>query len=149
MPSALKLAHSGKGILKETARRVIPSAVIDRPKGYFPVPALKYIEGPPIWTWSRTLCRHRQPRIGDCSSKANPGQAVCRSIRPYHTVARVRIVASRPFGDVASGIGGLGEDVSGTEKVTSTWASQVAAHSPGGNEHALCLARTHTAECCS
>jgi asparagine synthase (glutamine-hydrolysing) len=25
---------------------VIPSAVIDRPKGYFPVPALKYIEGP-------------------------------------------------------------------------------------------------------
>ena len=26
--------------------KVIPSAVIDRPKGYFPVPALKYIEGP-------------------------------------------------------------------------------------------------------
>ena len=26
-------------------RRVIPAAVIDRPKGYFPVPALKYLEG--------------------------------------------------------------------------------------------------------
>jgi asparagine synthase (glutamine-hydrolysing) len=25
---------------------VIPDAVIDRPKGYFPVPALKHLEGP-------------------------------------------------------------------------------------------------------
>jgi asparagine synthase (glutamine-hydrolysing) len=46
IPSALKLAQGGKGILKEVARRIIPSAVIDRPKGYFPVPALKYIDGP-------------------------------------------------------------------------------------------------------
>ncbi|HZF95354.1 MAG TPA: asparagine synthase-related protein, partial [Allosphingosinicella sp.] len=46
IPSELKLAHGGKGILKEVARRVIPSEVIDRPKGYFPVPALKYIDGP-------------------------------------------------------------------------------------------------------
>jgi asparagine synthase (glutamine-hydrolysing) len=46
MPSALKLAQGGKGILKDVARKVIPAEVIDRPKGYFPVPALKYIEGP-------------------------------------------------------------------------------------------------------
>ncbi len=46
MPPALKLAHGGKGILKEVARKVIPHQVIDRPKGYFPVPALKYIQGP-------------------------------------------------------------------------------------------------------
>ncbi|CAN5743566.1 N-acetylglutaminylglutamine amidotransferase [soil metagenome] len=46
IPAALKLAHGGKGVLKEAARRVIPAAVIDRPKGYFPVPALKYIDGP-------------------------------------------------------------------------------------------------------
>jgi asparagine synthase (glutamine-hydrolysing) len=46
IPSELKLAGGGKGILKEVARRVIPSEVIDRPKGYFPVPALKYIDGP-------------------------------------------------------------------------------------------------------
>ena len=32
-------------MLKEAARNVIPHAVIDRPKGYFPVPALKYLEG--------------------------------------------------------------------------------------------------------
>jgi asparagine synthase (glutamine-hydrolysing) len=46
IPSALKLAGGGKGILKDVARQVIPAEVIDRPKGYFPVPALKYIGGP-------------------------------------------------------------------------------------------------------
>jgi asparagine synthase (glutamine-hydrolysing) len=35
----------GKYVLKEAARKVIPAAVIDRPKGYFPVPALKYLQG--------------------------------------------------------------------------------------------------------
>ncbi|MCB1512584.1 MAG: N-acetylglutaminylglutamine amidotransferase, partial [Hyphomicrobiaceae bacterium] len=45
-PSRHKLAHDGKGVLKEAARLVVPAAVIDRPKGYFPVPALKYIDGP-------------------------------------------------------------------------------------------------------
>jgi len=45
-PAELKLAQDGKGILKEAARRVIPNEVIDRPKGYFPVPALKYLQGP-------------------------------------------------------------------------------------------------------
>lgn len=46
IPSAQKLRDGGKGILKDVARRVIPPEVIDRPKGYFPVPALKYLEGP-------------------------------------------------------------------------------------------------------
>jgi asparagine synthase (glutamine-hydrolysing) len=45
-PPELKVAHGGKGVLKEAARRVIPADVIDRPKGYFPVPALKYLRGP-------------------------------------------------------------------------------------------------------
>ncbi|NGP54758.1 N-acetylglutaminylglutamine amidotransferase [Thioalkalivibrio sp. XN8] len=44
-PAPLKLAQGGKGVLKEAARRVIPDGVIDRPKGYFPVPALKYLRG--------------------------------------------------------------------------------------------------------
>jgi asparagine synthase (glutamine-hydrolysing) len=46
IPPELKLAHEGKGVLKEAARRVIPNEVIDRPKGYFPVPALKHLQGP-------------------------------------------------------------------------------------------------------
>ncbi len=45
-PPNLKTAQGGKGVLKEAARRVIPSEVIDRPKGYFPVPALTHLEGP-------------------------------------------------------------------------------------------------------
>jgi asparagine synthase (glutamine-hydrolysing) len=46
IPARHKLAGGGKGILKEAARSVIPSEVIDRPKGYFPVPALKHLRGP-------------------------------------------------------------------------------------------------------
>lgn len=46
VPSAEKIRDGGKGILKDIGRQVIPAEVIDRPKGYFPVPALKYIEGP-------------------------------------------------------------------------------------------------------
>jgi asparagine synthase (glutamine-hydrolysing) len=45
-PPELKLAHGGKGVLKEAARGVVPDAVIDRPKGYFPVPAIRHLEGP-------------------------------------------------------------------------------------------------------
>ncbi|GAB4399089.1 MAG: N-acetylglutaminylglutamine amidotransferase [Rhodoferax sp.] len=46
MPVALKLREGGKFPLKAIARGLIPDAVIDRPKGYFPVPTLKYVRGP-------------------------------------------------------------------------------------------------------
>ncbi|MGB8436171.1 MAG: N-acetylglutaminylglutamine amidotransferase, partial [Burkholderiales bacterium] len=46
IPPGQKLRDDGKGVLKDVARQVVPSEVIDRPKGYFPVPALKYLEGP-------------------------------------------------------------------------------------------------------
>jgi len=46
IPPEYKLAQGGKGVLKEAARLVVPHEVIDRPKGYFPVPQLKYISGP-------------------------------------------------------------------------------------------------------
>ncbi len=45
MPPELKLRDGGKYVLKKIARGLIPDAVIDRPKGYFPVPALKYVRG--------------------------------------------------------------------------------------------------------
>lgn len=44
-PPELKLLHQGKGLLKQIARGILPDAVIDRPKGYFPMPALKYVRG--------------------------------------------------------------------------------------------------------
>jgi asparagine synthase (glutamine-hydrolysing) len=46
VPPEHKVADGGKGVLKAAARKIIPAEVIDRPKGYFPVPALKYIDGP-------------------------------------------------------------------------------------------------------
>ena len=69
IPADLKLAHGGKGILKDVAREVIPSEVIDRPKGYFPVPALKYIQGPYLELVQDALgsraARERQLFAGD------------------------------------------------------------------------------------
>jgi asparagine synthase (glutamine-hydrolysing) len=44
-PPALKLAHGGKGVLKDASRRILPAEVIDRPKGYFPVPAVRHLDG--------------------------------------------------------------------------------------------------------
>ena len=32
-------------MLKEAARGNVPDGVIDRPKGYFPVPAIRHLEG--------------------------------------------------------------------------------------------------------
>ena len=45
MPPELRLKEGGKFPLKALARGLVPDAVIDRPKGYFPVPALKYVRG--------------------------------------------------------------------------------------------------------
>jgi asparagine synthase (glutamine-hydrolysing) len=45
-PPELKLARGGKGELKDAARRLLPGDVIDRPEGYFSVPALSHLEGP-------------------------------------------------------------------------------------------------------
>ncbi|MCM3688557.1 N-acetylglutaminylglutamine amidotransferase [Kocuria rosea] len=45
IPPELKLADGGKGVLKRAARGVVPDEVIDRRKGYFPVPAIRTLEG--------------------------------------------------------------------------------------------------------
>jgi len=45
IPAELKAVGGGKHVLKEAGRAVIPAAVIDRPKGSFPVPALVYLRG--------------------------------------------------------------------------------------------------------
>jgi asparagine synthase (glutamine-hydrolysing) len=45
-PAELKLASGGKGVLKDASRALLPSAVIDRTKGYFPVPGIRHLNGP-------------------------------------------------------------------------------------------------------
>jgi asparagine synthase (glutamine-hydrolysing) len=63
VPGRLKLAEGGKGVLKRIARRFLPAQVVDRPKGYFPVPALKNLGGPYLEMVKDTLesrrCRER------------------------------------------------------------------------------------------
>ncbi|GAA3228981.1 N-acetylglutaminylglutamine amidotransferase [Actinocorallia longicatena] len=44
-PPGLKLAHDGKGVMKDAARGIVPDAIIDRTKGYFPVPAIRHLSG--------------------------------------------------------------------------------------------------------
>ena len=45
IPPEVKLRSGGKHPLKVIARGLLPDAVIDRPKGYFPVPSLKFVRG--------------------------------------------------------------------------------------------------------
>jgi asparagine synthase (glutamine-hydrolysing) len=63
VPARLKVGRGGKYVLKEAARRFVPPEVIDRPKGYFPVPALRYLRGPFLDfvhdIFSQSAARHR------------------------------------------------------------------------------------------
>lgn len=45
-PPEFKAAHGGKWVLKALGRRLLPSAIVNRPKRYFPVPALRLMEEP-------------------------------------------------------------------------------------------------------
>ena len=49
-PPELKAARGGKGVLKEIAGTVLPPWLVDRPKGYFPVPALRHLDEPYLTT---------------------------------------------------------------------------------------------------
>ena len=63
MPPELKLGSGGKHILKKIARGCLPNKIIDRPKGYFPMPALKFVGGEFLALMRDTLdsqaCRER------------------------------------------------------------------------------------------
>ncbi len=69
VPPELKIADGGKYILKEASRRVIPAEVIDRPKGYFPVPALKYLRGAVSGHGARRAEPLRRHGSGVCSTR--------------------------------------------------------------------------------
>jgi asparagine synthase (glutamine-hydrolysing) len=63
VPPDIKLKSGGKHLLKLIARGLLPDDVIDRPKGYFPVPALKFIRGEVLefvrGVLDSTACRNR------------------------------------------------------------------------------------------
>ena len=45
VPVDLKLASGGKGVLKDASRHALPADVVDRTKGYFPVPGIRHLNG--------------------------------------------------------------------------------------------------------
>ena len=45
-PPEFKLSSGGKGVLKDAGRRLLPPTVVDREKGYFPVPGIRHLAGP-------------------------------------------------------------------------------------------------------
>ncbi len=66
LPPSMKLGPQGddaKYVLKKIGRGLIPDGVIDRKKGYFPMPALKYVRGSFLEMMRDTLnsnaCRQR------------------------------------------------------------------------------------------
>jgi len=63
IPPSLKMKEEGKHPLKSISRGLLPDSVIDRKKGYFPMPALKYIQGEFLEFMSDILlsgaCRNR------------------------------------------------------------------------------------------
>jgi asparagine synthase (glutamine-hydrolysing) len=61
IPAGLKVRDGGKYILKQAARRFVPAEVIDRPKGYFPVPSLRYLRGP-FLSYVRDILTSRRAR---------------------------------------------------------------------------------------
>ncbi|MEV6804779.1 N-acetylglutaminylglutamine amidotransferase [Streptomyces sp. NPDC051132] len=63
-PPELKLADGGKGILKEVGRKLLPREVVDRPKGYFPVPAITHMAGPVLEKVSTALNAPEAKRRG-------------------------------------------------------------------------------------
>lgn len=64
MPGELKLAEGGKGIPKRISRGLVPDAVIDRPKGYLPVPQLTHLEGDVLALVRDALTSERVERRG-------------------------------------------------------------------------------------
>ena len=102
IPPELKLADGGKGVLKRAARGVVPDAVIDRPKGYFPVPAL----ADPRGAGARARARRAHLAGGARPRAVRPRDGrrdARRSQRAPHEPRRLLALAARTAGALAAG----------------------------------------------
>ncbi|MCO6412143.1 MAG: N-acetylglutaminylglutamine amidotransferase [Thiogranum sp.] len=86
MPPELKIRDQGKYPLKKIARGLVPDAVIDRPKAYFPVPALKFVRGP-FLEFMRDMLNSRA-----CRERGLYREAYVKSILddPEHQLTRLQ-----------------------------------------------------------
>ena len=94
IPADLKVRDGGKYILKEASRGVVPDAVIDRPKGYFPVPALKYIRGA-FYDFVRDVLDAPRARAARSVQPVLCRPAVGRSRRRAHAQGPFQALAGR------------------------------------------------------
>ena len=58
IPPSLKMQKQGKYPLKQIAKNLLPASIIERRKGYFPMPALKYVKGEFLDFMSDILSSH-------------------------------------------------------------------------------------------
>jgi asparagine synthase (glutamine-hydrolysing) len=58
-PAELKLTDGGKGVLKDASRELLPREVIDRTKGYFPVPGIRHLGGEVLTLVKDAMCSRR------------------------------------------------------------------------------------------
>ena len=92
MKLGLKSGLGGKDVLKRISRGLIPDAVIDRPKGYFPMPALKYVRGEFLDFMQDTLnsqaCRNRgvfaRPYVDKLLSEPDQHFTALRGSKLWH-----------------------------------------------------------------
>ncbi len=63
----MKTGQGGKGVLKDIGRTLLPAEVVDRPKGYFPVPPLVHLDHEAVGLLPGRPARRRRPGTGACS----------------------------------------------------------------------------------
>lgn len=73
IPLDYKLPQGGKYILKQLGRVMLPQQIVDRPKGYFPVPALKYLEGSTLELMREVLSPENIKQRGIFNNKSIEG----------------------------------------------------------------------------
>lgn len=95
-PPELKLADGGKGVLKEAGRKLLPQDVVDRPKGYFPVPAITHMAGPVLERVREALGAPEARRRGlfedSCVSALLTEPGVHRTKRGANTLWQVALL---------------------------------------------------------
>ena len=89
MPSAIKLKSGGKYPLKMIARDLLPDRIIDRPKGYFPVPSLKFVRGQ-VLEFMREVLESRA-----CRERGLFQHAYVRALLDYPEEAHTPLLGSK------------------------------------------------------
>ena len=105
-PAELKLAAGGKGVLKDASRALLPSEVIDRTKGYFPVPGIRHLHGDGAGHGARRADQRRRPDPRPVPP-GNRRRAARRSERNAYHARRQRALATCGARDVVAEYGKL------------------------------------------